>query len=283
ALGQRREEEPARRECGAEECQAEVARQQGSPGDGLEAGEKQRVCERRRDEGEEHDQAREVLPRDDLAVAQGIGPEELERSEPAFLGEETHREQRDEDEKELAHVVELVLPEPQHEVHAAEADVEVEVGVEEPTGKDEEDAGERVEEERGEVQHQLLAGDREHRQDACSRPRASSRTRSRKMSSRRLRPRRAPSSAGVPSPTMRPRAMTTTRSQSASTSERMWLEKSTVRLPRRPRTRSRISTTCAGSSPMVGSSRIRTGGSPHSACATPTRWREPFRSVPTRP
>src|SRR5262249_40470797 len=151
-----------------------------------------------------------------------------------LLRKEPHGEQRHEHEQQLSHVVELVLPQAEHQVHAAEPDVEVEVGVEEPAREHQEDARQGVEQERGEVEDQLLARDREDPHDARSRPLASRRTSSRKMSSSPLRPSCAPRSAGVPSPTMRPRTMTITRSHSCSTSERMWLENSTVRLPRSP-------------------------------------------------
>src|SRR5262249_6333202 len=79
----------------------------------------------------------------------------------------------------LAHVVELVLPETQHEVHAAEADEVVEVRVEEPPGQDEEHRRQRVEQQRREVERQLLSRDGEDAHDAFSR-----RTSCRKMSSR---------------------------------------------------------------------------------------------------
>src|SRR5262249_48929721 len=156
---------------------------------------------------------------------QRIGPQQLEGAEASLLGEEPHRDQRHQDEEQLTRVVELVLPQAEHEVHAAEAHVEVEVGVEEPAGEDQEDAGQRVEQERREVEHELLAGDREQAHET----RSWWRTSSRKLSSRRVVPSRSPSSAGVPSATMRPLAITTTRSHRVSTSERMWLENSTVR------------------------------------------------------
>ena len=45
------------------------------------------------------------------------------------------------------------------------------------------------------------------------------------------------------------------------------------------RTVSRISINCCGSMPMVGSSRMITGGLWTSTCAKPSRWRMPFREV----
>ena len=182
------------------------------------------------------------------------------------------------------------MPPMQHE--------EAEVRVEEVAGEHEEDRGERVEEERREVEPQLLPrrsasdahargapGSHQAEEDlleverllraargstsrarciasptarAASSSPAPSRTKP-PSAARRRAPRPAaprerrprPSSArpvdaddaraggaraarrsspGVPSPTSRPRAMTITRSQSASTSERMWLEKRTVRV-----------------------------------------------------
>ena len=63
------------------------------------------------------------------------------------------------------------------------------------------------------------------------------------------------------------------RSQVASTSDRMWVESKTVLFCASRLMSSRISTICAGSRPVVGSSRIRTSGSWMIAWASPTRWR----------
>src|SRR5438552_10496887 len=289
-----------------------------------------------RDEEHDHGHAGEELPHHDLHVAHRVRPEELERAELPLLGEEPHGEQRHEDEEQPLNVEQLILPEAARHVRAAHQDEEAEVGVETIPGQDEEDGGERVEEERAEVERELLASDGDDRHAECG----PSRTRPRKTSSRpgvswrssstvqprcltasptarassaslapsttkpsaagstvstpgtapsapatsaggpstlstmrRRPPRRRASSPGPPSATSRPRAMTMTRSHSAATSARTWLEKKTVRSPRRPASSSRISTTCAGSRPMVGSSRRRIGGSPSNACARPTRWR----------
>src|SRR5581483_7325540 len=245
------------------------------------------------------------LPRDDLAVADRIRPEELERAELPLLGEEPHREERHEHEQQALDVEELVLPEAARQIHPTHQHEEPEVRVEEVSRQHEEHGGERVEEERREVERELLRRDREDRHEASppstrrrkissrsavswrssrmTQPRRSSTspaartgspsppvsstnappstsTRSTpgtaasaaatsadgpstRRTSRRRRPSRALRSPGVPSPTRRPRAMTITRSHTASTSERMWLEKKTVRVPRRSWISSRISTT----------------------------------------
>lgn len=44
---------------------------------------------------------------------------------------------------------------------------------------------------------------------------------------------------------------------------------------------SRVSTTCMGSMPMVGSSNMSTSGSCKMACAMPVRCRYPLDSFPT--
>ena len=44
---------------------------------------------------------------------------------------------------------------------------------------------------------------------------------------------------------------------------------------------SRVSTTCMGSMPMVGSSNMSTSGSCNMACAMPVRCRYPLDSFPT--
>ncbi len=81
------------------------------------------------------------------------------------------------------------------------------------------------------------------------------------------------SSDSVPWATMRPRWMMITPSHTMDTSGRMWVDRITVCWPARERIRARISVICFGSSPMVGSSRISTSGSPRRAWASPTRWR----------
>src|SRR6266851_4509008 len=69
-----------------------------------------------------------------------------------------------------------------------------------------------------------------------------------------------------------PPRMTPTRSQICSTSGSRWLERSTVRLPWPMSLMSlRISAMTCGSSPLVGSSRMRSSGSLSSAAATPSR------------
>ncbi len=78
--------------------------------------------------------------------------------------------------------------------------------------------------------------------------------------------------------TVRPARMMLTRSHSASTSARMWLESSTVR-PRRALVLRRTSWNTAsisGSSPEVGSSRISSSTSEASAATSATFWRLPL-------
>jgi len=74
--------------------------------------------------------------------------------------------------------------------------------------------------------------------------------------------------------------MMRTRSQVISISGRIWLEISTVILPRRLEIRSRTMRIWCGSRPMVGSSIMITGGSASTDSAIPTRWRKPFESLP---
>src|SRR4029453_1068530 len=86
------------------------------------------------------------------------------------------------------------------------------------------------------------------------------------------------SSPSDPSSTLRPPWIRITRRQIASTSARMCVESTTVwRSSSTPEASAaispRISRIWIGSRPIVGSSRIRTGGSCTIACATPTRWR----------
>lgn len=65
------------------------------------------------------------------------------------------------------------------------------------------------------------------------------------------------SSARVPDSTIRPARMIETRSHSSSTSERMWLDSSTVAPAARTlATSSRNATSMRGSSPLIGSSRM---------------------------
>ncbi len=72
--------------------------------------------------------------------------------------------------------------------------------------------------------------------------------------------------------------MMLTRSHSASTSARMWLDSSTVRSP--PATISRTvswnTVSMSGSSPEVGSSRINSSASDASAATSATFWRLPL-------
>ena len=86
--------------------------------------------------------------------------------------------------------------------------------------------------------------------------------------------------SGVPSATIRPRSMITTRSQSSSTSGRMWVESSRVCWRPSSRISSRIEMICRGSRPTVGSSSTSTRGLCRMAVASPTRWRYPLESVP---
>ena len=74
-----------------------------------------------------------------------------------------------------------------------------------------------------------------------------------------------------------PFAITTTSSTLCSTSESRWLDTSTARpRPAWARSRSRTQRMPGGSSPLVGSSRISTSGSPSSAAAIASRWRMPI-------
>src|SRR5579864_5847254 len=79
--------------------------------------------------------------------------------------------------------------------------------------------------------------------------------------------------SGVPSAAMRPRSMMMTRSQSSSTSGRMWVDSSSVRSRPSSRISSRMEMICFGSRPTVGSSRTSTPGRCRMAVASPTRWR----------
>ena len=95
-----------------------------------------------------------------------------------------------------------------------------------------------------------------------------------KPSKRRL------SSSGDPSATIFPALITTTRWHVFDTSGRMCVLSTTVCWPAKPRISSRVSMICLGSSPAVGSSRIRTSGLWMRAWASPTRCRYPFDSLP---
>ncbi len=79
------------------------------------------------------------------------------------------------------------------------------------------------------------------------------------------------SSPGFPSATSFPRSITSTRPQLASTSERMWVESSTVCSPPRLLMSERTSRIWFGSMPAVGSSRISSRGFATSASASPVR------------
>ena len=76
--------------------------------------------------------------------------------------------------------------------------------------------------------------------------------------------------SSVPVSTVRPSRMMVIRSQSASTSARMWLDSSTVRSPRRfsSRMTSRNTSSISGSRPEVGSSRISSSTSEASAATS---------------
>src|SRR2546430_14065752 len=88
---------------------------------------------------------------------------------------------RSQDEEPLLHGEELILPEPALELHAAHQHEVAQVGGEVERREGEEHARERVEEEGGEVELELLGGEGEDRH-ACGR--APSRTRRRKICSR---------------------------------------------------------------------------------------------------
>ena len=83
--------------------------------------------------------------------------------------------------------------------------------------------------------------------------------------------------ASVPDSTTRPARMIVTRSQSASTSDRMWLDSRTVRpLWRSSSMHSRNTASISGSSPDVGSSRISSSTSEASAEISATFCRLPL-------
>ena len=85
------------------------------------------------------------------------------------------------------------------------------------------------------------------------------------------------SSASVPDSTMRPARMMLTRSHSASTSARMWLDSSTVRpLWRFVGDHSRKAASISGSRPEVGSSSSSSSTSEASAAIRATFWRLPL-------
>ncbi len=84
-------------------------------------------------------------------------------------------------------------------------------------------------------------------------------------------------SASVPVSTVRPARMIVTRSHSASTSDRMWLDSSTVRPPWRSSSmHSRNAASISGSSPLVGSSRMSRSASEASAAISATFCRLPL-------
>src|ERR1700722_979036 len=84
------------------------------------------------------------------------------------------------------------------------------------------------------------------------------------------------SSAGVPSATTRPRSITAIRSASSSASSRYWVVSSTVAPPATtPRMVSHTWLRARGSSPVVGSSRNSTWGSPTRLAARSRRRRMP--------
>ena len=95
-------------------------------------------------------------------VAQRVRVEQLDRAEPTFLGDQPHGEQRDDDQKIEADVVdEEVLPEVLQDVHAeAERHVAVERGVEAIAGREQERADDHVDQRAGEVGRQLLPDER---------------------------------------------------------------------------------------------------------------------------
>lgn len=84
-------------------------------------------------------------------------------------------------------------------------------------------------------------------------------------------------SARVPESTIRPARTMLTRSAAVSTSERMWLESSTVRPSARTRDRCSWKTfSINGSRPEVGSSRTSRGTSDAKAATSATFWRLPL-------
>src|SRR4051812_33658928 len=86
-----------------------------------------------------------------------------------------------------------------------------------------------------------------------------------------------------PCSTSRPRWITTTSSTVWATSASTWLETSTVRPSRAMlRRKSRSQRMPWGSSPLAGSSRMSTRGSPSSVAARPSRWRIPSEYLPAR-
>ena len=80
-------------------------------------------------------------------------------------------------------------------------------------------------------------------------------------------------STRVPSKASCPAAMTMIRSHSTRASGSTWVENSTRCSRPYSHSTSRMSHTFRGSSPAIGSSRMRTGGEPITAWAIPTRCR----------
>src|SRR5207253_8872682 len=99
----------------------------------------------------------------------------------------------------------LILPEAARQVRPAHEDEEAEVRIEPISRQDEENGGERVEEERAEVERELLPG---HGEDDHE-PRSPSPTRPRKISSR-------PTASGRSSRTVQPCRRTTSPAARAS-------------------------------------------------------------------
>src|SRR6266536_158758 len=83
------------------------------------------------------------------------------------------------------------------------------------------------------------------------------------------------SSVTWPSYRIRPRSSTMTRSHRAATSSVWWVDRTTIDVRAISASTVRNVTRCSGSTPVVGSSRISTGGDPSSACASATRRRWP--------
>src|SRR6185295_10795835 len=209
---------------------------------------------------------REVFPEDDLEVGRRQREQQLVGPLLAFLRPDRHRDRRDEEEEQVGEVLverievgqvaheEDVAPEGQHrrqrhehrdeDVSGGRAEVGEEVPLED--GLDDMSADHR----------QTLApsGLVSWAKTSSSGPRAFI-------------------CCGVPSKTISPAWMKRTRSATASTSWRMWVDSRMVFDFPSSRMVARTSRIWFGSRPLVGSSMMRTSGSCSSAWAMPQRWR----------
>ena len=131
----------------------------------------------------------------------------------------------------------------------------------------------------------LAAGGRGPRRRPAAAPASAIRARRRgdpDASAVRRRPAAPAGCRACPRPRCVPWLMISTRSQICCASDRMCVDSRTVRSRPSSWMMRRTSMICAGSRPMVGSSRIRTSGWCSSACASPTRCRSPLDRLPMK-